>query len=191
MSTASKMVVTPHPAEAAGEQGSGGGAVRRRRRRRWILVPVVAAVVVVAALGAVRLFPDSAPAGDSPSYATFGEVAAASDVFVRGEVMTTSSTSVEGTAMTAYTMHIDASTWQVGAEAVVLLPAVKRSSDATAETEPLRVGSSYVLGLVPMGQDWQPTSRSQSVFEVVGGQVQASSDGSVPVSKSVQHDLGI
>jgi hypothetical protein len=150
----------------------------------------VAAVLVVAALGAVRLFPGSTPAGDSPSYANFDEVAAASEMFVRGEVEKTASTSVEGTAMTAYTVRVDASTGRVGAEVVVLLPAVERASDATAETEPLRVGSSYVLGLVPMGQDWQPTSRSQSVFEVVGGQVQASSDGSVSVSSSVQQELG-
>lgn len=189
MSTASKTVVTPVAAGSAGERGADDGR-GRRRRRRWVFVPVAAAVLVVAALGAVRLFPGSAPAGDSPSYSSFEALTAATDVFVRGEVVQASATSVDGTAMTAYTVRVDASTGRFGAEAVVLLPAVERASDATAETEPLRVGSSYVLGLVPMGQDWQPTSRSQSVFEVVGGQVQASSDGSVSVSRSVHQALG-
>lgn len=93
--------------------------------------------------------------------------------------------------MTAYTVRVDASTGRVGSEAVVVLPSVERPSDATAETEPLRVGSSYVLGLVPMGEDWQPTSRSQSVFEVVGRDLRPSADGSLSVGRSVQQELGI
>ncbi|WP_420363261.1 hypothetical protein AABM26_02325 [Curtobacterium aetherium] len=154
-------------------------------------MPIAAVVLVGAALGAVRSFPSNLPTGDSPSYASFGELAAATDVFVRGEVLETASTSVEGTAMTAYTVRVDASTGRVGSEAVVVLPSVERPSDATAETEPLRVGSSYVLGLVPMGKDWQPTSRSQSVFEVVDRDLRPSADGSLSVGRSVQQELGI
>ena len=145
----------------------------------------------MAAVGVVRSFAGNAPAGDSPTYATFGALASASEVFVRGEVVQTASTSVEGTAMTAYTVRVDDATKRVGSEAVVLLPAVEEPADGTAESEPLRVGSSYVMGLVSMGQDWQPTSRAQSVFEVIGDQVQPSSDGALSVSRSLQQELGI
>lgn len=189
MSTATKSV-TPVAQGSAGERGVDDGRGRRRRTRR-ILVPVAAVVLAVAAVGVVRSFAGNAPAGDSPTYATFGALASASEVFVRGEVVQTASTSVEGTAMTAYTVRVDDATKRVGSEAVVLLPAVEEPADGTAESEPLRVGSSYVMGLVSMGQDWQPTSRAQSVFEVIGDQVQPSSDGALSVSRSLQQELGI
>lgn len=165
---------------------------RRPRRRRWLLGGGVLLVALLVAAVLVPRVLGSGPAGtsDSPSYGTFDDLAAASELFVRGDVVGSSSTMVEGTEMTSYKVRVEASTGEVGSTVAVLIPAVERAADATAESEPLNIGGQYVIALVPMGGDWQPTSRTQGVFAVVDGQVEKSSDKSLAVSQEVSTELG-
>jgi hypothetical protein len=190
-STGTKTRTRHERTSAQVSQRSGVPLRAGRRRRGWLIAAAAVVVVAAGAVGASQLVPSAEPAGDSPTYATFAELAAASEVFVRGEVERSAPTTVEGTTMTAYTVRVDGSTERVGSSVLVLVPAAPSASEATAESEPLQTGTTYVMGLVPMGDDWQPTSRTQAVFEITSGGVQRSSDGSLAVSDTILGKLGL